>query len=120
MWKVEVLVRQRVEGALREGEQARLGKEIRGARRKRIFKHWPDPVQFGVWFCSLFRAEEQKTRALAGDCKVTRGMKAQSVALVLGDIVAMVSAPRERVSTGELRPEREGTMKRILAGGEEA
>ena len=54
MWQVEVLMRQRVEHALREGEQARRGKAVRNGRRKRPRTIWPDSVQLGVWLRSLF------------------------------------------------------------------
>ena len=73
MWTVEVMVRQRVEGALREGEQARLEKAIRGAKRKRILKHWRDSVQLSVWFRSRFQAEEEKPEPRLVTAKAAEG-----------------------------------------------
>lgn len=72
MWTVEVMARQRVEGALREGEQARLGKAVRNARKKRTLKNRPDCVQFGVWFRRLFCAEEQEPEPSSATAKAAQ------------------------------------------------
>jgi hypothetical protein len=73
MWQVEVLVWQRVEGALREGEQARLGKAIRGATRKWLLRHSPDSVQLGVWLRSLLRDGEQEFKPSSVTAKAAEG-----------------------------------------------
>jgi len=68
MWPVEVMVRQRVERALREGEQERLGKAARSARKKRTLNSGPI-VSSSVWFRSLFRAEEQDSKPSSATAK---------------------------------------------------
>jgi hypothetical protein len=72
VWKVEAIVQHRIGSALREGEQARLGKAIRSTRKKRTLKYRPDCVQFGVWFRSLFRAEEQGPKPSSATAKASQ------------------------------------------------